>query len=427
MKRKKEMKALKYFSILVVIGIVLILVFNIHLNPTGNIIETASEITKSTSYIYGNGLVASYDSNGEEKYYINDHLGGTSVVLDKNGNKISEESYYAFGEEKTSGDSRFTYTGKEKDDSGLYYYGARYYDADAGRFTQPDPISGSLGNPQSLNKYVYVLNNPNKYVDPSGMANEVLEGDLAPSPHQDAIKHKIENPTAGDALGTGAFMMLLGGWAVGLAGGALLANPATISEVSTAAVDVALGDAAGPGIAAAAGVAVSKSQSLLEIINNAPKETRVLHRGMLLTSEEVAKIPQEGLEAIGVHRLGSLEASLEATADYIRRRGLNIQDVNDILYTHTEVGITREMVSPFISGFDDPSFAASWTLGAASTFSPAARVPGKVAVVVEYTTDQAMLNRRIYEIRRDLGMLGNEYDVLERIPPENIISVKSVD
>ena len=148
---------------------------------------------------------------------------------------------------------------------------------------------------------------------------------------------------------------------------------------------------------------------------------------MLLTSEEVAKIPQEGLEAIGVHRLGSLEASLEATADYIRRRGLNIQDVNDILYTHTEVGITREMVSPFISGFDDPSFAASWTLGAASTFSPAARVPGKVAVVVEYTTDQAMLNRRIYEIRRDLGMLGNEYDVLERIPPENIISVKSVD
>src|SRR3990167_8203840 len=213
----KKKKLIQVLSILAVTLIILFLILNINLklNLTGKAIESQTSLAnKTTSYIYGNGLIASYDSDGNEKFYINDHLGSGSVVLDENGNKISEESYYAFGEEKTSGDSRFTYTGKEKDDSGLYYYGARYYDADAGRFTQPDPISGSLGNPQSLNKYVYVLNNPNKYVDPSGMANEVLEGDLAPSPHQDAIKHKIENPTAGDALGTGAFMMLLGGWAV---------------------------------------------------------------------------------------------------------------------------------------------------------------------------------------------------------------------
>ena len=167
------MKIFRFIPLFLLISLVAFFFIDSQFSYTGNVIETASEIAKTTSYIYGNGLVASVDSNGEEKFYINDHLGGTSIVLDENGNKIEEESYYAFGEEKISGDSRFTYTGKEKDDSGLYYYGARYYDADSGRFTQPDPISGSLGNPQSLNKYVYVLNNPNKFVDPSGMEETI--------------------------------------------------------------------------------------------------------------------------------------------------------------------------------------------------------------------------------------------------------------
>ncbi len=163
------------FAVIILVGVVAAFIGFRAFSSTGNIIET-SQAEKTTSYIYGNGLVASVDSDGEEKFYINDHLGGTSVVVDENGNKISEESYYAFGEERAGGDSRFTYTGKEKDASGLYYYGARYYDADSGRFTTPDPISGGLGNPQSLNKYVYVLNNPNKYTDPSGMSGYAVGG-----------------------------------------------------------------------------------------------------------------------------------------------------------------------------------------------------------------------------------------------------------
>ncbi|MBI3622709.1 RHS repeat-associated core domain-containing protein [Candidatus Pacearchaeota archaeon] len=164
-------RVLQVFSVLIIAFIILFLALNINLklNPTGKAVETASEITKTTSYIQSNGLIASYDSNGEEKFYINDHLGGTSAVLDENKNKIEEEKYFAFGEEKTSSGERFTYTGKEKDDSGLYYYGARYYDAGTGRFLQADPLSGKITNPQSLNKYVYVTNNPMRYTDPSGM------------------------------------------------------------------------------------------------------------------------------------------------------------------------------------------------------------------------------------------------------------------
>ncbi len=48
------------------------------------------------------------------------------------------------------------------------YYGARYYDAGLGRFISADTIVPSAGNPQSLNRYAYVLNNPLKYTDPTG-------------------------------------------------------------------------------------------------------------------------------------------------------------------------------------------------------------------------------------------------------------------
>jgi len=61
------------------------------------------------------------------------------------------------------------FTGQRLDSTGLYYYGARYYDPAMGRFISADPLDGDLTNPQSQNKYSYVLNNPLRYVDPTGM------------------------------------------------------------------------------------------------------------------------------------------------------------------------------------------------------------------------------------------------------------------
>lgn len=55
---------------------------------------------------------------------------------------------------------------------GLYYYGARWYDASRGRFIQPDAIVPEPGNPQNLDRYAYALNNPVKYSDPTGHAFE---------------------------------------------------------------------------------------------------------------------------------------------------------------------------------------------------------------------------------------------------------------
>jgi len=63
------------------------------------------------------------------------------------------------------------YSGKERDsESGLDYFGARYYGSALGRFTSPDPklIPDEFDNPQSWNKYAYTGNNPLRYTDPDG-------------------------------------------------------------------------------------------------------------------------------------------------------------------------------------------------------------------------------------------------------------------
>ncbi len=67
-------------------------------------------------------------------------------------------------------------TGKERDtESGLDYFGARYYGSNMGRFMSPDPLlsSGRPENPQTWNRYTYGLNNPLSIIDPTGLYNLV--------------------------------------------------------------------------------------------------------------------------------------------------------------------------------------------------------------------------------------------------------------
>ena len=136
--------------------------------------SNASGTTDEVYYYDALALVAREDANGVRFYYHPDHLGSTDVVTDANGTVVEDVDYEPFGEvigEGAEGNisSRYLFTGQELDvESGLMYYGARYYAPGIMHFTQPDSLLADIYDPQQLNRYAYARNNPQKYVDKSG-------------------------------------------------------------------------------------------------------------------------------------------------------------------------------------------------------------------------------------------------------------------
>jgi RHS repeat-associated protein len=124
-------------------------------------------------------------------YLTADPLGSVRIATDDAGRVVSRHDYLPFGEEipptigaraaladyASPDPLRHRFTGKERDrESGLDYFGARYYAGAQGRFTGADPENAGsrLLEPQSWNGYSYTLNNPLRYVDPDGEAAETL-------------------------------------------------------------------------------------------------------------------------------------------------------------------------------------------------------------------------------------------------------------
>jgi RHS repeat-associated protein len=131
----------------------------------------------TAEYIFfGGKRIARRDSSGSVFYYFADHLGSSRVVTNATGTIVDESDFYPFGGERVvvNNDSNpYKFTGKERDpESGLDYFGARYFSSAMGRFSSTDPKGlgvRHLLNPQKLNKYTYVLNNPLSLFDPNGM------------------------------------------------------------------------------------------------------------------------------------------------------------------------------------------------------------------------------------------------------------------
>ena len=137
----------------------------------------AGNSTQNTSYYYANDqLIAKKNPDGTKVYYQNDQLGSASLITNQSGALVEQTTYDPWGVVRQGGTaSKFQYTGQEKDqESGLNYYNARYYNPNVRRFTQADTIIPDLYNPQTLNRYSYVTNNPLRYTDPSGHGPEAL-------------------------------------------------------------------------------------------------------------------------------------------------------------------------------------------------------------------------------------------------------------
>jgi RHS repeat-associated protein len=119
--------------------------------------------------------------DGVVTWLHSDHLHSATVVTDAAGADVRRLAYAAFGEETANSGSgatpQYTYTDKERDRSGLLYYGARYYDPELSRWLGCDPALEKLFHkkdvhekisPMMLNHYSYSLNNPIRYYDPDG-------------------------------------------------------------------------------------------------------------------------------------------------------------------------------------------------------------------------------------------------------------------
>ena len=131
----------------------------------------------NTSYYYLGGSLIAMSVNSTLRYMHQDHLTGTSLTTSANGTLLGTIKYTPFGETRSVSGEIYTdkkFTGQRLDGTGLYFYNARYYDPTIGRFISADTIISNPADPQCFNRYSYCLNNPLKFVDPSG--NEVAIG-----------------------------------------------------------------------------------------------------------------------------------------------------------------------------------------------------------------------------------------------------------
>jgi RHS repeat-associated protein len=144
---------------------------------SGNVVAEKVGSTWTVGYVYlGGQLVAQY-KDGTTYFAHKDHLGSTRALSTVAGGPHESYDFLPYGEPVgTQGTTTVKkFTGKERDaESGLDYYGARYYASLAGRFQSPDLpfIDQHLTNPQTWNLYTYARNNPLGYTDPTGHAAE---------------------------------------------------------------------------------------------------------------------------------------------------------------------------------------------------------------------------------------------------------------
>ena len=148
------------------------------LGPSGeHITELGQAGTFLRSNVYANGQLLATYANNKTYFALNDWLGSKRVVTNYDGTVAQMCMNLPFGDElicSANDLSEQHFTGQIHDqETGNDYFNARYYSNSTGRFLSPDPLGlyyADPTNPQSLNLYGYVMNNPLTVVDPTGLA-----------------------------------------------------------------------------------------------------------------------------------------------------------------------------------------------------------------------------------------------------------------
>ena len=189
-------------------------------------------------------------------FYHPDHLGSSRYITDSEGRITQHTEYIAFGEvlfeeHSTSKTMPYLFNGKELDtETGLYYYGARYYDPRVSLWLNVDPMmlrdeamddedssNGGVFNPMNNAVYAFSYQNPVKYVDPDGecpncitAAGGALVGAIIGGGIEAGMQlYKNGKITSWKAIGGSAAQGAITGAAAGFTGGASLAVTAGVA------------------------------------------------------------------------------------------------------------------------------------------------------------------------------------------------------
>ncbi len=154
----------------------------------------AAATSPNKEYIYAGSSLLATISGSTTTYHHPDHL-SVRLDTDSSGNVLGQQGHYPFGEQDisicvTSNDTSHKFTGDERDtETNLDHTWFRKYTSAQGRWMTPDPAGLAAvdpTNPQSWNRYSYVLNDPLDFVDPLGL--EPPCGDPDPHVFNDALQ-----------------------------------------------------------------------------------------------------------------------------------------------------------------------------------------------------------------------------------------------
>ncbi|HEU5103109.1 MAG TPA: RHS repeat-associated core domain-containing protein, partial [Roseiflexaceae bacterium] len=152
-----------------------------------------------TSYYSFNGATIAQRTSSGVTFLHGDHLGSVSMASGAGGASAGTQAFDAWGQISSGGisASSLNYTGQRRDSgTGLLYYHTRYHDPVLARFVSADTMTPDPSNPQDLNRYAYVHDNPIRYIDPTGHCLGWLWNDASCRP----IWQTGAPPSYGDAL-----------------------------------------------------------------------------------------------------------------------------------------------------------------------------------------------------------------------------------
>ena len=137
------------------------------------LLQTDAAGNTLAKYDYGpDRLLSLAHATEGRQYYLFDGLGSVVDLMRPDGALQARYQYDAWGNPRSTAGSSFNvfgFTGHERDEAtGLYYFKARYYDPETGRFLTEDPFGGTREQPPSLHRYLYAYQNPTVYTDPTG-------------------------------------------------------------------------------------------------------------------------------------------------------------------------------------------------------------------------------------------------------------------